>query len=113
VNLHIKEMKTRLLFSLLALAFSSLSQSELLAQSKEYTPLHPKAADSIAKASIITEVLPSQSVTFRLKAPDARQVSVLVGFSNPPTVMAPTYPLKKDNDGSLVSHGRPISARSI
>lgn len=92
-------VKTRLLFSLLALALSSLSQSGLLAQSKEYTPLHPTAVDSVAKASIITEVLPSRSVTFRLKAPDAQQVSVLVGFSNPPTVMAPTYPLKKDADG--------------
>src|SRR5580704_13316165 len=92
-------MKTSLLLPFVTLVLSSLSKSELHAQSKEYTPLHPTGADSVAKASTITEVLPSRSVTFRLKAPAARQVSVLVGFSNPPTVMAPTYPLKKDNDG--------------
>ena len=92
-------MKTGPLFPLVVLASSSLFQPDLYAQSKEYTPLHPNAADTIAKASIITELLPSRSVVFRLKAPDARQVSVLVGFSNPPTAMAPSYPLKKDNDG--------------
>jgi hypothetical protein len=92
-------MKTRLLLPLMTLAIGSLSPWELHAQSKEYTPLHPTAADTVPKASIITEVLPSRSVTFRLKAPDARQLSVLVGFSNPPTVMAPTYLLKKDSEG--------------
>jgi enterochelin esterase-like enzyme len=92
-------MKTGSLLPLIVLALSSLSQRNLNAQNKEYTPLHPTAADTIAKASIITEVLPSRSVTFRLKAPDAHQVSVLVGFSNPPTAMAPSYELKKDNDG--------------
>jgi len=99
VGTPIHGMKIGLLLSLMALALSSLSQSDLYAQAKEYTPLHPTAADTISKTSIITEVLPSRSVTFRLKAPDARQVSVLVGFSNPPTAMAPSYPLKKDNDG--------------
>jgi enterochelin esterase-like enzyme len=92
-------MKTGSLLPLIVLALSSLSQRDLNAQSKEYTPLHPTAADTIAKASIITQVLPDRSVTFRLKAPDAHQVSVLVGFSNPPTAMAPSYELKKDNDG--------------
>jgi enterochelin esterase-like enzyme len=38
-------------------------------------------------------------VTLRLVAPGARQVSALVGFSNPPTVTAPRYPLKKDGQG--------------
>ena len=90
---------TNLLFPLITLAVSSLSQPNLYAQAKEYTPLHPSPADTIPKASIITEVLPGRSVVFRLKAPDAHQVSVLVGFSNPPTVMAPSYPLKKDDDG--------------
>ena len=84
----------------MTLMLGSLLQSDLYAQAKEYTPLHPTAADTIAKASIITEVLPSRSVVFRLKAPDARQVSVLVGFSNPPTVMAPRYELKKIAKGS-------------
>jgi enterochelin esterase family protein len=92
-------MKPSLLFPLITLAVSSLSQPNLYAQAKEYTPLHPTPADTIPKASIITEVLPGRSVVFRLKAPDAHQVSVLVGFSNPPTVMAPSYPLKKDDDG--------------
>jgi enterochelin esterase-like enzyme len=92
-------MKTGLLLPLTAFALGSLSQSNFYAQTKEYTPLHPTAADTIAKASIITQVLPDRSVAFRLKAPDARQVSVLVGFSNPPTAMAPSYELKKDNDG--------------
>jgi Carbohydrate-binding module 48 (Isoamylase N-terminal domain) len=92
-------MRNGLLLLLIALALSSLSQSELHAQTKEYTPLYPTAADTIAKASIITQVLPDRSVVFRLKSPDARQVSVLVGFSNPPIALAPSYPLKKDNDG--------------
>jgi 1,4-alpha-glucan branching enzyme len=83
----------------LALALSSLLQSDLYAQAKEYTPLHATAADTISKASIITQVLPDRSVVFRLKAPDARQVSVLVGFSDPPTAMAPSYSLRKDNNG--------------
>lgn len=91
-------MKTDLLLPLI-LAMALLSQADLHAQSKKYTPLHPTAADTVPKASVITGVSPSRSVTFRLKAPDARQVSVLVGFSNPPTVMAPAYPLEKDNDG--------------
>ena len=92
-------MKNGLLVPLMTLVASSLSPSDLHAQTKEYTPLHPTAADTIAKASIITQVLPSRSVVFRVKAPDAHQVSVLVGFSNPPTAMAPSYALKKDNDG--------------
>jgi enterochelin esterase-like enzyme len=92
-------MKTGSLLPLIALALSSLSQRDLCAQAKEYTPLHPTAADTIPKASIITQVLPDRSVVFRLKAPDASQVSVLLGFSNPPTAMAPSYPLKKDDDG--------------
>lgn len=92
-------MKTGSLLPLIVLALSALSQRDLYAQSKEYTPLQPAAADTIAKASIITQVLPDRGVVFRLKAPDARQVSVLVGFSNPPTAMAASYPLKKDNGG--------------
>jgi len=84
-------MKNGSLLPLIVLALSSLFQRDLYAQSKEYTPLHPTAADTIAKASIITQLLPDLSVAFRLKAPDARQVSVLVGFSNPPTAMAPSY----------------------
>ena len=92
-------MKIGLLLPLMALALSSLLNSDLYAQAKEYTPLHPAAADTISKASIITQVLPDRSVLFRLKAPDARQVSVLVGFSNPPTAMAPSYSLEKDNNG--------------
>jgi enterochelin esterase family protein len=32
-------------------------------------------------------------------APGARQISALVGFSNPPTVVAPQYQLKKDDQG--------------
>jgi hypothetical protein len=92
-------MKTASLLPLIVLTLSSLFQRDLCAQGKEYTSLHPTAADTIPKASIITQVLPDRSVVFRLKAPDARQVSVLVGFSNPPTAMAPSYPLKKDNDG--------------
>jgi enterochelin esterase-like enzyme len=87
------------LLPLIVFALSPLSQRDLCAQTKEYTPLHPTAADAIAKASIITQVLPDRSVAFRLKALDAQQVSVLVGFSNPPTAMAPSYELKKDNDG--------------
>jgi enterochelin esterase-like enzyme len=92
-------MKCLFSIALTALALSPFPQSNLDAQTKEYTPLHPTAADTIAKASIITQVLPDRSVAFRLKAPDAHQVSVLVGFSNPPTAMAPSYELKKDNDG--------------
>ena len=92
-------MKTGLLLPLVSLTAGCLSHSQLHAQAKEYTPLNPTAADTIPKASIITQVLPDRSIVFRLKAPDARQVSVLVGFSNPPTAMAPSYPLKKDNDG--------------
>jgi hypothetical protein len=80
-------MKIRLLLPLVSLS-NSLFQSDLHAQSKEYSLLHPTAADTIPKANINTEVLPSRGVTFRLKAPDAQQVSALVGFSNPPTVMA-------------------------
>ena len=90
---------TSLVFLLAALALSSLYQSQLYAQAKEYSPSHPTAADTIPKASLISQVLPDRSVIFRLKAPDAHQVSVLVGFSNPPTAMAPSYQLKKDNDG--------------
>jgi Carbohydrate-binding module 48 (Isoamylase N-terminal domain) len=92
-------MRPSLLFPLAALALSSMYQSPLYAQAKEYTALHPTAAGTIPKASIISQVLPDRSVIFRLKAPDARQVSVLVGFSNPPAAMAPSYQLKKDNDG--------------
>src|SRR5258708_2142850 len=32
-------------------------------------------------------------------APGAHQASALVGFSNPPTVTAPSYPMKKDDQG--------------
>lgn len=92
-------MKICSLLPLIVFALSPLSQRDLYAQTKEYTPLHPTAADTIAKASIITQVLPDRSVAFRLKAPDAQQVSVLVGFSNPPTAMAPSYQLKKGDDG--------------
>src|ERR1700757_1024747 len=92
-------MKTGSLLPLIVLALSLASPGDLCAQTKEYTPVHPTAADTIAKASIITQVLPDRSVPFRLQAPNAHQVSVLVGFSNPPTAMAPSYELKKDNDG--------------
>jgi enterochelin esterase-like enzyme len=94
-----KGMKTGLLFPLIVLSLSALPKSDLHAQGKEYTPLHPTATDTIPKASITTQVLPSRSVVFRIKAPDAHQVSVLVGFSNPPTAMAPSFALQKDNDG--------------
>ena len=71
----------------------------LCGQAQEDTPQHAKAGDAVPKADIITQVLPDRHVLFRLKAPDARQVSVLVGFSNPPTAMAPSYPLTKDDQG--------------
>jgi hypothetical protein len=88
-------MKCLFSLPLTALALSSLPQSNLYAQTKEYTPLHPTAGDAIAKASIVTQVLPDRIVVFRLKAPDAHQVSVLVGFSNPPTAMPPSYEPKE------------------
>jgi hypothetical protein len=64
-------MKNGSLLPLIVLALSSLFQRDLYAQSKEYTPLHPTAADTIAKASIITQVLPDRSgnslrILFRL-----------------------------------------------
>jgi enterochelin esterase-like enzyme len=92
-------MKTGSFLSVITLVLSSFSQGELYGQAKEYTPQHPTAADTIAKANIVTQVLSDRRVIFRLKAPDVRQVSVLVGFSNPPTVMAPSYPMKKDKQG--------------
>lgn len=92
-------MKPRFLIPLITFLMSSLSQSDLCAQTKEYTPQHPTAADTTAKSSTITQILPDRSVIFRLHAPDAHQVSVLVGFSNPPAAMAPSYPLKKDEQG--------------
>jgi enterochelin esterase-like enzyme len=88
-----------LLPAIMSLGLSLLPHPELYGQAKEYTPQHPTAADAVPKADIITQVLPDRRVVFRLKAPDARQVSVLVGFSNPPTAMAPSYPLTKDDQG--------------
>jgi enterochelin esterase family protein len=86
-----------LLFTSVALGW--LSQAQLHGQTKEYTPQHPAAADAMAKADTITQVLPDRRVVFRLKAPEVHQVSVLVGFSNPPAVIAPSYPLQKDDQG--------------
>lgn len=94
-----KGMKPDLLLPFMSLSFSLLLHSDLYGQAKEYTPQHPMSADTIPKADVITQVLPDRRVIFRLKAPDAHAVSVLVGFSNPPTVMAPGYPLKKDDQG--------------
>jgi enterochelin esterase-like enzyme len=92
-------MKPHSLLSVVSLGLSLLPYTGLCGQAKEYTPQHLTPADAIPKSAIVTEVLPDQRVIFRLKAPEARHVSVLVGFSNPPTVMAPSFPLKKDDQG--------------
>jgi enterochelin esterase family protein len=94
-----KGTKTDLLLPFISLSLGLSLQSDLHGQAKEYTPQHPTSADAIAKADVITQVLPDRRVIFRLKALDAHGISVLVGFSNPPTVMAPTYPLKKNDEG--------------
>jgi enterochelin esterase-like enzyme len=78
---------------------SSSPQSNLSASSKEFRPAQFNPADAVAKASVTTQVSPDRSVTLRLMAPGAGQVSALVGFSNPPTVTAPRYQLKKDGEG--------------
>jgi enterochelin esterase-like enzyme len=98
-HVHSKGMKPHQLLPLMVVALSLFSRPELYGQAKEYTPQRPTAADAVPKAKIISQVLPDRRVIFRLKAPDAHQVSVLVGFSNPPTVMAPSYPLQKDDQG--------------
>jgi hypothetical protein len=85
-----KGTKAHLLVRFMSLSVSLLLQSDLYGQAKEYTPQHPTSADATPKADVITQVLPDRRVIFRLKAPDAHTVSVLVGFSNPPTVMAPS-----------------------
>lgn len=77
----------------------SSSQSQVQGWSKEFKPEHPIAADAVPKADTTTQVLPDRRVFFRLLAPGARQVSVLIGFSNPPTVTAVNHPLKKDDQG--------------
>jgi hypothetical protein len=93
-------MKPNLLFPLISLGIVISPDPALYGQAKEYNrPEHPAVADTIPKADIITRVLPDRRVIFRLIAPDAREVSVLVGFSNPPNVIAPSYPLKKDDQG--------------
>lgn len=83
----------------MSLAPSTSSQSEFSGRPKEFKPPHPTAADAVPKANVTTQVLPDQRVIFRLMAPGARQVAVLLGFSNPPTVKAPSYPLQKDDQG--------------
>jgi enterochelin esterase-like enzyme len=83
----------------MSLESSSSPQSDLLRASKEFKSSQFNPADAVAKASVTTQVLSDRSVTLRLMAPGARQVSALVGFSNPPTVTAPRYPLKKDGQG--------------
>jgi enterochelin esterase family protein len=81
----------------MSLESSSSPQSDLPAASNEFKPAQFNPADAVAKASVTTQVLSDRSVTLRLMAPGARQVWALVGFSNPPTVTAPRYPLKKDS----------------
>ena len=78
---------------------SSSSQSQVRVPSKEFKPPHPVPADAIPRADTTTQVLPDRRVIFRLLAPGARQVSALVGFSNPPTITAAKYPLDKDDQG--------------
>jgi enterochelin esterase-like enzyme len=66
---------------------------------QEFKPRNPTAADAVAKARVTTQVLTDRRVILRLLAPGARQVFALIGFANPPTVSAVTYPLKKDDQG--------------
>ena len=73
-----KGMKPDLLLPFMGLSFSLLLHSDLYGQAKEYTPQQPMSADAIPKADVITQVLPDRRVIFRLKAPDAQAVSVLV-----------------------------------
>lgn len=94
-----KRVKLSSFLLLISVAFGWMSEAQLDGQAKEYKPEHPTAADAIPKADVITQVLPDRRVTFRLKAPDVHQVSVLLGFSNPPSVMAPNYPMQKDEQG--------------
>jgi enterochelin esterase-like enzyme len=104
-----KATKAHLLVGFMSLSVSLLLQSDLYGQAKVYTPQHPTSADAILKAEVITQVLPDRRVIFRLKAPDARAVSVLVGFSNPPTVMAPSYPLQKNDQGLWTATVGPLN----
>jgi len=83
----------------MSLESSSTPQPELRAASKEYEPTQLTPADAVAKSSVTTQILADRRVTCRLMAPGARQVSALVGFSNPPTVTAPRYPLESDGQG--------------
>jgi hypothetical protein len=83
----------------MSLESSSSPQSDLLRASKEFKPSQFNPADAIPKASVTTQVLSDRSVTLRLMAPGARQVSAFVGFSNSPRVTAPRYPLKKGGQG--------------
>jgi enterochelin esterase-like enzyme len=104
-----KGTKALLLVRFMSLSAGLLLQSDLYGQAKEYTPKHPTSADAIPKADVITQVLPDRHVIFRLKAPDAHAVSVLVGFSNPPTVMAPSYPLQKNDQGLWTATVGPLN----
>jgi enterochelin esterase family protein len=81
------------------MSLDSSSSSQSPGWSREFKPEHPTAADAVPKADTTTQVLPDRRVIFRLLAPGARQVSVLIGFSNPPTVTAENHPLKKDGQG--------------
>jgi enterochelin esterase-like enzyme len=92
-------MKPALFLLSVSVALNWFGQAQLYGQAKEYKPEHPAAADAIPKSDVITQLLPDRRVIFRLKAPDVHQVSVLVGFSNPPTAMAPSYPMQKDEQG--------------
>jgi enterochelin esterase-like enzyme len=78
---------------------SSLSQPEQNRVLKEFKPSHLTSADAVPKATVTTQVLLDRRVNVRLMAPGSRQVSALIGFSNPPTVTAARYPLKKDGQG--------------
>jgi enterochelin esterase-like enzyme len=78
---------------------SSSSQTTHPGHAKEFKPRNPTLADAVPKASVTTQVLSDRRVTVRLLAPGARQVSALIGFSNPPTITAASYPLKKDDQG--------------
>jgi enterochelin esterase-like enzyme len=75
------------------------SQSMQPGHPGEFKPRNPTAADAVAKARVTTQVLTDRRVILRLLAPGAREVSALIGFSNPPTVSAVSYPLKKDDQG--------------
>jgi len=85
-------------------------QSDLPRTAKEFEPAQFNPADAVAKASVTTQVLSDRSVILRLMAPGASQVSALVGFSNPPTVRAPRYPLKKDGQGLWSTTIGPLAA---